>query len=104
MATEDGGLALRPWGLLWVGTNSRFAKALTDAIEADSGSGPVTVSLERSTAIDAATAASIVSGQETAELAGREFAVRNPPRGAEVVLSGFGVPVIANSHPSNEAS
>ena len=99
LSNENDELELRPWGLLWVGTNTRFSKRLNEVIEADPGHGPVTVSLDRSTAIDAATAASLVSAQATAQRSGREFAVRNAPRGAEVILSGLGVPVIYENPP-----
>ena len=94
LQTDDGGLDLRPRGLLWIGTNTRFADELTEAIEADRGHGSVTVSLDRSTAIDTATAAALASGQRAADAAGRSFVVSNPPRGAEVVLDGFDVPVL----------
>ena len=94
--TESGGLELRPRGLLWVATNGRFAGALVNAIEDDPGSGPVTINLDRSTAIDSATGAAIVAGQDIAVRSGRGFAVSNTPRGADVILEGLGVPVLVN--------
>ena len=95
-STDAGGLDLRPRGLLWAGTNTRLGDGLVEAIEADSGAGPVTVSLDRSTAIDAATAAAIATGRDAARRDGRDFAVSNPPRGAEIILGGLGVPVLVN--------
>ncbi len=101
-STDSGGLDLRPRGLLWLGTNARLEGRLNEAIRADDGSGPVTVSLDRSTAIDAATAAAIASGRDAAADAGRSFVVSNAPRGAEVVLAGFDVEVTyPNADPQN---
>ncbi len=96
VSAPDGGLDLRPRGLLWMATNARFARGLIDAIEADRGSGPVRVSLDRSTAIDAATAAALVSGKETAQNAGRTFSVSHVPLGAELVLEGLDVTVVSD--------
>ena len=96
VSAPDGGLDLRPRGLLWMATNARFARGLIDAIEADGGSGPVRVSLDRSTAIDAATAAALVSGKETAQNAGRTFSVSHVPLGAELVLEGLDVTVVSD--------
>ena len=93
VVTGDGGLEVRPRGLLWMATNARFENKLVELIDADQNAGPVTVSLDRSTAIDAATANAIIAGQRSAERQGREFAVRNAPRGAEVVLTGIDVTV-----------
>lgn len=95
--TDAGGLDLRPRGLLWIGTNTKFAESLTREIDAHPGKGLVTVRLDRSTAIDSATAGALVTGQEAAQRAGRDFAVRKAPRGAEIILSGFDVPVIHES-------
>ena len=95
-ASDDGSLGLRPRGLLWAGTNTRLGRELAQAIEADTGAGLVTVSLDRSTAIDAATGAAIAMGQESAVRAGRDFAVSNTPRGGEVILGGLGVPVLVD--------
>ena len=95
-STDAGGLNLRPRGLLWAGTNTRLGDGLVEAIGADSGAGPVTVSLDRSTAIDAATAAAIATGRDAARRDGRDFAVSNTPRGAEIILGGLGVPVLVD--------
>ena len=92
--TEAGGLELRPRGLLWIGTNTTFSTRLAEAIEADDGTGLVTVSLDRSTAIDSATASALVSAQNAAHESGRSFAVSNTPRGADSVLASLDVDVI----------
>ncbi len=95
VSTAQGGLDLRPRGLLWMGTNSRFSKRLAEVIESDAGNGIVTVSLDRSTAIDSATAGALRSAQEAAHSSGRGFAVRDVPRGADVILAGLDVTVIS---------
>ncbi len=93
-STADGELHLRPRGLLWIATNSKLKEALRDEIAADDGSGPVLVSLDRSTAIDAAIADAVAAGQAAAELAGRKFRVTNVPDGGTLILENFGLDVI----------
>lgn len=92
--TPDGELHLRPRGLLWIATNGRLKQALRETIAADSGTGAVVVSLERSTAIDAAIADSVAAGQAAADRAGREFWVTNAPEGGAPILRNFDLTVV----------
>ena len=89
------GLHLRLRGLLWMGTLTKLNTELVKAIENDAGSGPITVSLDRSTAIDSSIAQSIAAGREAAERAGRLFVVVNPPFGAEPILANYDIEVEA---------
>ncbi len=91
--SPEGELRLRPRGLLWVATNSRLKQELRSVIAADEGSGPITINLDRSTAIDAAIADSIAAGDAAAQRSGREFRVVNPPDGAVPILENFDVDV-----------
>lgn len=90
---DDGSLHLRPRGLLWIATNTKFKDALEEAIEQDAGDGLVTVSLDRSTAIDSAIADAVAAGQAVAQRAGREFRVTNPPEGGRPILENFDLAV-----------
>ena len=92
-AGDDGSLHLRPRGLLWIATNTKFKDALEEAIEQDAGDGLVTVSLDRSTAIDSAIADAVAGGQAAAQRAGRDFRVTNPPEGGRPILENFDLAV-----------
>jgi len=92
--TADGGLDLRPRGLLWIATNSKLESKLAEIIEDDPGNGPVTVSLDRSTAIDSSIASAVAAGREAAVRAGRAFHVVNAPDGAAPILENFDIEVI----------
>ena len=89
-----GALSIRPRGLLWIGTTARFGRELVETIEADDGTGPVTVDLGRTTAIDAAIAGAVAEGAEAAERAGRSLVVIDPPDGAAGILDNVGVEVV----------
>ena len=89
--SSSDGLQLRPRGLLWIATNSKLKRELVEIIETDSGSGPITVSLDRSTAIDAAIADAVAGGRAAAGRAGRQFSVINAPDGAAAILENFEV-------------
>jgi len=91
--TSDGGLGLRPRGLMWIATISRLKTELKDMIEADHGTGPVEVNLDRSVAIDAAIGDAIAAGKAAAERQGRRFRVVNPPDGARPILENFDIAV-----------
>ncbi len=90
----DGGLDLRVRGLLWIGTLNKLGCELVEAIEADSGNGPISISLDRSTAIDSSIAEAIAAGNVAARQAGRSFHVVNAPAGAAPILENFDVDVI----------
>lgn len=92
--TTDGELHLMPRGLLWIATNSKLKQALREIISQDTGTGAVVVSLERSTAIDAAIADSVAAGQAAAQRAGREFRVTNAPDGGGPILENFDLTVV----------
>lgn len=92
--TADGGLDLRPRGLLWIATNGRLGQELIEAIVTDPGNGPISVSLDRSTAIDSAIAEAIAVGNMAAGHAGRSFHVVNAPDGAAPILKNYGIPVV----------
>ena len=92
--TADGGLGLRPRGLLWIATNTKLKMQLADIIEADSGNGPVTVNLDRSTAIDSSIADAVAGGRAAAIRSGRSFSVVNAPAGAAPILESFDIDVI----------
>lgn len=93
-STADGELHLRPRGLLWIATNSKLKAALREEIANDSGSGMVTVSLDRSTAIDAAIADAVAAGQAQATRYGREYRVTNAPDGGVPILENFDLTVL----------
>ncbi len=93
-STADGELHLRPRGLLWIATNSKLKAALREEIANDSGSGMVTVSLDRSTAIDAAIADAVAAGQAQASRDGREYRVTNAPDGGVPILENFDLTVV----------
>ena len=86
-------LNLRPRGLLWVATNGKLKRQLVEIIEADTGRGPITVNLDRSTAIDAAIADAVAGGRAAAGRAGRAFSVTNAPDGAAPILESFDITV-----------
>ncbi len=92
--TAEGELHIRPRGLLWIATNRKFKAALRELIAHDSGTGPVVVSLDRSTAIDSAIADSVAAGQVAAKRAGRPFHVTNPPEGAVPILENFDLTIV----------
>lgn len=87
-------LQIRPRGLLWIITTTRFKKALSAAVEADDGTGDVVVSLDRSTAIDSAIADAVAGGAATALRAGRGFRVENVPDGAQPILENYDLTVV----------
>ncbi len=93
----DDALLIRPRGLLWVASNSKLKDELRTTIRDDAGSGPITLSLDRSTAIDSGIADAVAGGQAAADQQGREFAVVNPPEGATALLENFGVSVVRRS-------
>lgn len=92
-STDSGQLNLRTRGLLWVLTNSRLERELREVIAADTGTGPVTLSLLRTTAIDGDIARSVAAGSQVAHDAGREFRVVDPPAGGKAILRKVGVDV-----------
>lgn len=92
--TPEGELHIRPRGLLWIATNRRFKAELCEVIEDDSGTGPVVVSLDRSTAIDSAIADSVAAGQAAASRAGRPYLVTNPPEGSVPILENFDLTIV----------
>ena len=92
--TADGGLDLRPRGLLWIATNTKLKTQLAQIIEADPGNGPVLVNLDRSTAIDSSIADSVAGGRMAAVRSGRSFSVINAPAGAAPILENFDIDVI----------
>ena len=91
--TPEGGLSLRPRGLLWIGTNARFKRELDRIITSDPGSGPVVVDLAESVAIDAAIADAIAGGKAAAERKNRTLRVIHPPEGATPILEMFDLTV-----------
>lgn len=95
--TENGGLHLRPRGLLFIASNSKLRDGLVDAINTDAGNGPILVSLDRSTAIDSSIAEAISAGREAAEQSGRTFHVVNPPDGAAAMLENYQIDVVVSS-------
>jgi len=87
-SNDVGELQLKPRGLLWIGTTTKLRDELRSTIEANPGSGPVVVNLERTTAIDSFIADSLASGgAEAAAAAGRDFWVSNAPDGAAGLLA-----------------
>ena len=91
--TAEGGLELQANGLLWIATVSKLQDQLAAAIENDSGSGPISLSLGRSPAIDSSIAQAIAAGSEAAERAGRSFFVLDPPDGGAPILENFDIPL-----------
>jgi len=91
--SSDEGLSLRPRGLLWIATNTKLKRRLAEIIAADPGRGPITVSLDRSTAIDASIADAVAGGRAAADRAGRPYMVVNAPDGAAPILENFDITV-----------
>lgn len=89
----DGAFELRPRGLLWFGTNTKFKRQLMELIDADDGTGPVRVNLDRNTAMDAAIADAVAGGKAVADRHERPFSVVNPPEGGRPILENFDVRV-----------
>ena len=92
--TADGGLSLRPRGLLWIGTNARLKSELGQIISDDTGTGPIVIDLERSVAIDAAIADAIAGGRVAAERSNRTLQVAHAPEGATPILEKFDLEVV----------
>lgn len=93
--TADGGLDLRPVGLLWIATNSKLGQQLEELIANDPGNGPITVSLDRSAAIDSSIAEAVAVGREAAMAAARSFHVVNAPEGAAPILRNYDIDVVS---------
>ncbi len=93
--TADGGLDLRPRGLLWIATNMKLGEQLASAIVNDPGNGPITVSLDRSTAIDSSIAQAVAVGHMAAVDAGRSFHVVHAPDGAGPILANHHIDVVS---------
>ena len=92
--TTDGGLSLRPRGLLWIGTNARLKSELGQIISDDTGTGPIAIDLDRSVAIDAAIADAIAGGRVAAERSNRTLQVAHAPEGATPILEKFDLEVV----------
>ena len=89
----DGTLSLRPRGLLWIATISRLKQELGDMIDADEGTGPIKINLDRSVAIDGAIADAVAAGGAAARRQGRDIRVVNVPEGARPTLENFDLTV-----------
>ena len=92
--TADGTLLLRPRGLLWIATNSRFKRDLARLISEDDGTGPIVVDLDRSVAIDATIADAIAGGRVAADRRNRTLHVAHAPEGATPILEKFDLVVL----------
>ncbi len=92
--TAEGGLEVRPRGLLWIATVPKLQSSLQSVITEDDGEGPISISLDRSTAIDSSIAEAIDSGRRAAAVTGRSFQVINPPAGGAPILANFDIEVV----------
>lgn len=90
---DDETLHLEANGLLWIASIGKLRRLITQMIEADSGSGPVELSLGNIPAIDSSIAAAIAHGSKAATSSSRTFTVIDPPGGSGPILENWSVAV-----------